>query len=1212
MNAEADTTTRRETIGRACRADEAACVAALVGEMETVAPNWEAVAEHARSLVATVRQQRSGASGVDNLMHEFSLSSQEGVALMCLAEALLRIPDHATMDRLIRDKIGKGDWRAHLGHSPSLFVNAATWGLMLTGTLVATHSENALAGSLTRLVARGGEPLIRRGVEYAMGLLGRQFVMGETIATALARSEDEVRKGYTHSFDMLGEAAITSADAERYFNAYRQAIHAIGKASDGRGVVDGPGISIKLSALHPRYHRAQRQRVFDELYPRLYALTALARDYRIGINIDAEEADRLELSLDLIERLIAEPGLAAWDGLGVVVQAYQKRCPAVIDHLVALARQHGRRIMLRLVKGAYWDSEIKRAQQDGLDGYPVFTRKVHTDLSYLVCAARLLAAADTVYPQFASHNAHTVAAVTRMAADRGVVDYEFQCLHGMGETLYNQIVAIGQPGGRCRIYAPVGSYATLLPYLVRRLLENGANSSFVNRIVDENVGIDELIADPLTQVQHEGGMPHLGIPLPRDLFGNERRNSAGLDLSSDNVIAALDADLRQLQHRHWHAAPLLADGDAPADRNVSLPVSNPADRSDLVGSVTEASPADVDRAIAAAAAFAADWHAVPPSRRAALLRACADAFEAHRSELIALCIREAGKTWPNAVAEIREAVDFCRYYAARIVRLASPDAAPGVVACISPWNFPLAIFVGEISAALAAGSPVLAKPAEQTPLIAAFAVRLMHAAGIPVAALQLLPGRGETVGAALTADVRVRGVIFTGSTEVAQIINRSLAARPADLPAPRLIAETGGQNAMIVDASAQPEQVVLDVLVSGFDSAGQRCSALRVLCLQEDIADRVLALLDEAMNELVVGNPAELATDVGPVIDEEARAGLLAHIDAMRAAGRRVRQGALPAECAAGSFVAPTLIEIDSIAELRREVFGPVVHVLRYPADRLDPLIAAINGTGYGLTFGMHSRIDESIAHVVHRLRAGNLYINRNIVGAVVGVQPFGGEGKSGTGPKAGGPLYLPRLVDAATLAPNTLGLERDETRSAYTDAFRVLRDWAYRHDLRSLSAACNDYAATTLLGHHAELPGPTGERNILSFSSRGVVLCVAENQADLLEQLAAALATGNIPVVECDSPASAVADGLPLEIATLLQRVRDDKLIAIVLHAGGRQSLATLRQRVARREDRIVPVIEPAPTSGRYPLYRLVCERSLSINTAAAGGNTSLMTLAS
>ena len=1200
----------RQAIGRACRPDEAACLLALQVEMVALPLDRAAVNDLARRLVEAVRRQRRGASGVDHLMHEFSLSSQEGIALMCLAEALLRIPDSATVDRLIRDKISHGDWRSHLGGSPSLFVNAATWGLLLTGKLVTTHSESALGHALSQLLVKGGEPLIRKGVDFAMRQLGQQFVMGETIMTALGRAKSNEMRGYCHSFDMLGEAALTAADAERYGAAYAMAIHAIGQASAGRGVIAGPGISIKLSALHPRYVRSQRGRVMAELLPRLKGLVQLARQYDIGLNIDAEEAERLEMSLDLLAELAADPDLAGWQGLGFVIQTYQKRCPFVIDFLVDLARKSGRRLMIRLVKGAYWDSEIKRTQVDGLSDYPVYSRKPHTDLAYLVCAQRLLAAADVIYPQFATHNAHTLATVYQMAKAQGVEDYEFQCLHGMGEPLYDHVVGEANLSKRCRIYAPVGTHETLLPYLVRRLLENGANSSFVNRLVDPAVSIDQLVADPLDGVKQTGGQRHPAIPLPRNLFGPGRINSAGLDLADENTIAEMADALTALSTTCWSAAPLVFGVSAVLGQAQS--VSNPARRGEVVGTVIETSPAQVEQALSNAFGCAKSWHRTAPAERAASLLRAADLLEKNRLQLISLDIREAGKSWSNAQAEVREAVDFCRYYGQQLLsgHFEEAAAAPGPVACISPWNFPLAIFVGEVSAALAAGSPVLAKPAEQTPLIAHLAVKLLHQAGIPLAVLQFLPGRGETVGAQLTADRRVRSIVFTGSTAVARLINQTIAHREGV----RLIAETGGQNVMIVDSSALPEQVVQDVLISGFDSAGQRCSALRVLCLQHDIAERTLALLKAALSEMAVGDPALLATDIGPVIDAEARHHLRAHIERMKSLGHPVYQSTLPAACAAGYFVAPTVIEIAALSDLAHEVFGPVVHVLRFAGDQLPALIDAINATGYGLTLGLHSRIDETVDRVTGRARVGNIYVNRNMVGAVVGVQPFGGEGLSGTGPKAGGPLYLPRLMESTQVTPAMLGGEIATGRQSGPVGLEMLTDWARRVGRDRLADFCAEYAASSLLPVRLDLPGPTGERNTLSFAPRGLLLCLGEDIDALLHQLAAVLATGNRIAAVDGQNWQKMLGRLPPELVAnfvapiALRPAGNFAGLAGVLSSGPADRL--LQQGLAAEPGPLLPIYWPAKTTGRYPLYRMLVERVVSVNTTAAGGNTTLMTL--
>ncbi|PLZ01982.1 trifunctional transcriptional regulator/proline dehydrogenase/L-glutamate gamma-semialdehyde dehydrogenase [Burkholderia sp. WAC0059] len=1223
----------RAAITAAYRRPEPECVPFLIGEARLPAGMAAEVEKMAAGLVETLRAKRTG-GGVDGLIHEFSLSSQEGIALMCLAEALLRIPDRATRDALIRDKISKGDWRSHLGHAPSLFVNAATWGLMITGRLVTTNSEAGLSSALTRMIGKGGEPLIRKGVDMAMRLMGEQFVTGENISEALANSRKYEARGFRYSYDMLGEAATTEADAQRYYASYEQAIHAIGKAAGGRGIYEGPGISIKLSALHPRYSRAQQERTMSELLPRVRALALLARRYDIGLNIDAEEADRLELSLDLLEALCFDTGLAGWNGIGFVVQGYQKRCPFVIDYLIDLARRSRHRLMVRLVKGAYWDSEIKRAQVDGLEGYPVYTRKIYTDVSYLACAKKLLGAPDAVYPQFATHNAYTLSAIYHLAGQNYYPgQYEFQCLHGMGEPLYEEVTGRERLNRPCRVYAPVGTHETLLAYLVRRLLENGANTSFVNRIADESIPVKELVANPVEEAAKvvPPGAPHAKIPLPRDLYGSERRNSTGLDLSNEHRLASLSSALLAGAHHAWRAAPMLED-DEPADgKAIGTPrdVRNPADQRDLVGTVVEATPEHVSAALAYAVAAAPIWQATPVDARADCLARAADLLEAQMHTLMGLIVREAGKSLSNAVSEIREAVDFLRYYSAQIRTEFSNDTHRplGPVVCISPWNFPLAIFMGQVAAALAAGNTVLAKPAEQTPLIAAQAVRILREAGVPAGAVQLLPGDGETVGAALVADPRTRAVMFTGSTDVARLINQTLSGRldPDGRSIP-LVAETGGQNAMIVDSSALAEQVVADVLQSAFDSAGQRCSALRVLCLQEDVAERTLDMLTGAMRELTVGNPDRLSVDVGPVIDADAKRSIEAHVAAMREKGRKVEQLPMPEGCAQGTFVPPTLIEIDSLDELKREVFGPVLHVIRYRRSQLDRLLGQIRATGYGLTLGIHTRIDETIAHVIDAAHVGNIYVNRNVIGAVVGVQPFGGEGLSGTGPKAGGPLYLSRL-----LARRPAGLPAALARALVSDAPRgengdnpqsalaALRDWLIAEGEPALAARCDGYLEHLPAGATAALPGPTGERNTYSLSARGTVLCVAATESGARAQFAAALATGNRALF--DGPAGqALVAALPAALKSHAG-VKNGAEAAFdaVLFEGDSDELLALAREVAKRPGPIVSVqgvAAGALANGGddyaqdYALERLVAERSVSVNTAAAGGNANLMTI--
>jgi len=1183
----------RAAVTAACRTPEPDCLPPLLAGAAQPPETLARAQALATRLVQALRAKRRG-GGVDAVMQEFALSSQEGVALMCLAEALLRIPDRATRDALIRDKISAGDWQAHIGHSPSLFVNAAAWGLMITGKLVATSSETGLAQALARLLGRGGEPLIRTGVDLAMRLMGEQFVCGQTIAEALANSRKLEARGFRYSYDMLGEAATTADDAARYYASYEAAIHAIGRAAGKRGIYEGPGISIKLSALHPRYARAKIERVTGELLPRLRALAVLARQYDIGLNIDAEEADRLEISLDMLEALCFDADLAGWNGIGFVVQAYQKRAPFVLDVVIDLARRSSHRLMLRLVKGAYWDSEIKRAQVDGLAGFPVYTRKVYTDVSYLACARKLLAAPDAVFPQFATHNAMTLAAIHEMAGGNFYAgQYEFQCLHGMGEPLYEEVVGRDRLNRPCRIYAPVGTHETLLAYLVRRLLENGANTSFVNRIADANVPVADLVADPvaLAAAIAPPGAPHPRIALPGALYGAARRNSAGLDFSSERDLATLSAALRAGAVADWRA------GTGGAWQ----PVCNPADRRDVVGHVAEADDAQIEAALAAAQGDGAAWAGTPPAERAAILLRAADLLEQDGPRLLGLIAREAGKTLPNALGEVREAADFLRYYATQVRDTFAADTHRplGPVACISPWNFPLAIFTGQVAAALAAGNPVLAKPAEETPLIAAQAVRILHDAGVPPAALHLLPGDGR-VGAALVADARVQAVLFTGSTEVARLIQRTLAER-LDMrgrPIP-LIAETGGQNAMIVDSSALPEQVVGDVLASAFDSAGQRCSALRVLCVQDDAMPRVRTMLLGAMAELAVGDPRHLATDVGPVITAAAQAGLLEYIDSLRARGFAVHQAALPPACAHGTFVPPTLIEIDSVATLTREVFGPVLHLLRYRRDALDALLADINATGYGLTFGVHSRIDETIGHVTARSHAGNVYVNRNLIGAVVGVQPFGGHGLSGTGPKAGGPLYLRRLL---ATAPPALPVAAAGAPAAATA-------WAAFCDALGESAAAAQVRqdiARTPLGTALELAGPVGERNVYTLHPRGAVLCVAGTLAAACMQVGAALAAGNRALVLA-APATADLDArLPPPLRAQVRVIADaaHETFAAALVDGSAADLLHWTRLLAQRDGPIVPVL------AADALPWLLRERTVSTNTAAAGGNASLMSI--
>ena len=1143
----------RQKIERQHLRDEAAVVADLTEEAAFSEKLRASAAAKAAALVRTIRTD-SAPGLMEVFLAEYGLSTDEGVALMCLAEALLRVPDTDTIDALIEDKIAPSAWGAHLGKSSSSLVNASTWALLLTGKVLSDGT--GVASVLRSAVKRVGEPVIRAAVARAMKELGAQFVLGETIEEAVKRGKSREAKGFTYSYDMLGEAALTAHDATAFYDAYHGAIAALASECTSDDIRENPGISIKLSALHPRYEVGQKSRVMSELVARTSNLAKQAKEAGMGFNIDAEEADRLDLSLDVIEAVLRDPDLAGWDGFGVVVQAYGKRAAPVLDWLYALAAALNRKIMVRLVKGAYWDTEIKRAQVEGVADFPVFTQKPATDISYMCCAQKLLAMTDRIYPQFATHNAHSVAAIFEMAQDKN--RFEFQRLHGMGEALHDIVVETEK--ARCRIYAPVGAHEDLLAYLVRRLLENGANSSFVNQIVDETVPPEDVGEDPFKALETITAK----VRAPGDLYVPERTNSKGWDLHSNTDLAAIDQARAPFQAATWTAGPLLV---ATVSGDQVQEVHNPANPDDLVGHVTLASVQDVDAAIKGAG----PWDVDAKSRANALNKA-ADLYEAHFGELFALLIREAGKTPMDAIAELREAVDFLRYYAARGPELTQNPR--GIFTCISPWNFPLAIFTGQIAAALAAGNGVLAKPAETTALTAHLAVQLLHKSGVPASALQLLPGEGAIVGAALTSSPHINGVCFTGSTRTARTINRTMAKNLS--PRAPLIAETGGLNAMIVDSTALPEQAVRDIVASAFQSAGQRCSALRMLYLQEDIAEPFLKMLFGAMDELVVGNPWDYATDIGPVIDEAARAMIQSHIDAAQADNRLLKTITRPNQ---GTFVPPAVIQLNGIKDLKQEIFGPVLHVATYASDELDRVLADINGTGFGLTFGLHSRIDDRVEYITSRLRVGNMYINRNQIGAVVGSQPFGGEGLSGTGPKAGGPSYVKRFTGV--------------------DVMSTTKPSGQTIDPSDLQTRLDQTKAKTTALSSISLPGPTGESNQLSTYPRGTILCLGPTKEDAIDQAQTAIAQGCAAIM--------IAAGLNPEdgFDGTLQTDALEVLSGFdgVVSYGDEATLRAYRVALSNRTGRIIPLIHKSDLQEMCQTERHIC-----IDTTAAGGNASLL----
>ena len=1146
-------------------ANEEDVVQTLIQQAKISHSQREAFSRRAVDMVKHIRADDQPGL-MELFLAEYGLSTDEGVALMCLAEALLRVPDSETIDDLIEDKIAPSSWGQHLGKSSSSLVNASTWGLMLTGKVLDSDQSKGLASVLHGAIKRVGEPIIRAAVMRAMKEMGNQFVLGETIEEAVKRGHKKQAKGFTYSYDMLGEAALTSKDAQRFYDAYAGSITYLATTIEGQDIRKNPGVSIKLSALHPRYEVGQKDRVMTELTASVLSLAIMAREANMGLNIDAEEMDRLDLSLDVIEAVLRDERLAGWDGFGVVVQAYSKRASAVLDWLYALSKALDRKIMVRLVKGAYWDTEIKRAQVEGLSGFPVYSYKSATDVSYLCCAKKLLAMTDRIYPQFATHNAHTVAGVLDLASDYSV--FEFQALHGMGEVLYRQLMEQGSV--RCRIYAPVGAHRNLLAYLVRRLLENGANSSFVNQIVDDEISHDIIARDPFEALTQELASKAPHIKDAKDLFAPERKNSKGWDLHNLSHIEDIERARAPFKQAQWTVQPILAGKHKGARPK---PVINPANDADVLGHVIDADEADVEFAISKAKPWA-----VKAKKRYDVLNNAADLYEENFGEFFAVLIREAGKTVQDAIAELREAVDFLRYYAAQIMTLSETEIeARGVFTCISPWNFPLAIFTGQIAAALAAGNAVLAKPAETTPIIASLAVKLLLKAGVPKSALQLLPGQGRIVGAKLTASAAVKGVCFTGSTATAQHINRSM-SEAIDPYAP-LIAETGGLNAMIVDSTALPEQAVQDIINSAFQSAGQRCSALRILYLQDDIADEFMEMLFGAMDQLKLGDPWEYSTDIGPIITHSAKDDILSHIETAQREGRLLKFIRAPDN---GSFVGPAVISVSGFKELGQEVFGPVLHVATFKSHEINRIVQDINGSGYGLTFGLHTRIDQRVEEMTTSLRVGNIYVNRNQIGAIVGSQPFGGEGLSGTGPKAGGPHYLKRFTQ----------LKREPSPYSSCNGNPLSIDFIQRA-LDELEDVKN-IALTT-----QEMPGPTGESNRLSTYARGKILCLGPSLGGAKQQAQTARQVGCAALVIC----SGAADNEGLDGRIDPNVLRDLQGFDGVAFWGHPDDACHIRKALAQRLGTILPIFDD-----NYMAERCVVERHVSIDTTATGGNISLL----
>ncbi len=1194
--------------------DEDAVVKSMLKKLELNQEQRQRIFDDTRATVETLRSERS-LDLLEEFLAEYGLSTDEGIALMCLAEAYLRTPDASSLDALIKDKIGSGHWEQHLGTARSLLINASSWGLMLTGKLLGTNADTheEISNTLQNLMRRLSEPAIRKAVEQVMKILGRQFVLGRSIEEAIARAKKNEKIGYTHSYDMLGEAALTAKDAKAYLLSYSTAITNIAKAASADSSLQNPGISVKLSALHPRYETVQIERVMKELVPKVASLAQLAHSANIGFTIDAEESERLELSLHVIGEVLKNPTLKEWDGFGVVVQAYAKQAPVVIDHLYRLANELDRKITVRLVKGAYWDFEIKNAQLQGLVNYPVYTRKTSTDVSYLYCAEKLLKMTDRIYPQFATHNANTTHSILEIAADE--THFEFQRLHGMGEALHELIRS--NTGKSSRIYAPVGVHKDLLAYLVRRLLENGANSSFIHQLHDETVDASVIAADPVQITIDTHPIANPAIRLPEDMFAKERRNSHGISLNLPISANELDQHMQAFKGKTWVARPAACINATGLEEKAT---NNPATGT-KTGSVFLCKEQHVNQAIEQSNNAFIEWNQRTANERADIIDNIAESLEENMPELIALATLEAGKTRLDGIAEVREAVDFCRYYAVEARNHFGNEARTGrgPFVCISPWNFPLAIFTGQVVAALVTGNTVLAKPAEQTPLTAALAVDLMVKAGVPEAALILLPGIGAVVGSALTSSEKIAGVCFTGSTATATVIDRSIAG--SSTPHKPLIAETGGINAMLVDSTALPEQAVKHIVSSAFQSAGQRCSALRLLIVQEDVIEAVTEMLEGAAKELSINDPWQAHVDVGPIIDAAALKNITDHCDKLEANGQLLFKVPLPTGIASGSFVSPAAFRIDSFEQLDREIFGPVLHILSYKEDQLDSMVEKINASGYGLTLGIQSRIDERIDRVCSNAKVGNIYVNRNQIGAVVGVQPFGGEGKSGTGPKAGGPLYIQRfsgqtrtpLAFLKQATPESHGLD---SWTNHNHRRRILASIATQlpQEMAQIVTDCLDNN-TEYTDDSVDLQGPTGETNTLSLHPRGAVLCLGNQGKDLsvlVKQMTTALLAGNSVLLDKSINTSSFENAFSAIPPDSFRASEDDleetlsnsdfDAVACDENATGKTAI---RQTLAARSGARIPIL-----TSDEPIYRYCAERVISVDTTASGGNASLLSI--